>query len=149
MPGSYWLVARDKPGLLIAMMRALTGHAYISFEGNLSRCDFGLLLPINDGLIYGLRRVTPYPCIDFVVLPLEPDTIRPILDQVLPGARVVHDIIHIQIAKHGRREFGAYDNFHPDCIVCGPLIPQSLLDNLQRRGVLRTYMAASENLFDT
>jgi hypothetical protein len=37
MPGSYWLVARDKPGLLIAMMRALTGHAYISFEGKTYR----------------------------------------------------------------------------------------------------------------
>ncbi len=34
MPGSYWLVARDKPGLLIAM---LTGHAYILFEGKTYR----------------------------------------------------------------------------------------------------------------
>lgn len=36
----YWIVARDKPGLLIAMMRALAGNASISFEGDLSRCAF-------------------------------------------------------------------------------------------------------------
>jgi hypothetical protein len=145
MAAGFWLVARDKPGLLIAMMRALAGEAHISFEGDLSRCDFTHLPHTDDGTAVGLPRETPYPQLDFVVLPLEPDTIRPILDQVLPEARVVHDVIHIQIAKRGRREFGAYDNFHPECIVCGPLVPVSLLEDLHHRGVLRAYFPAEED----
>ena len=36
----YWPIARDKPGLLTAMMRALAGEAHISFEGKLDSCPF-------------------------------------------------------------------------------------------------------------
>ena len=36
----YWIVPRDKPGLLVAMMHALAGNTRISFEGDLSRCIF-------------------------------------------------------------------------------------------------------------
>lgn len=35
----FHIVARDKPGLLRAMMRALAGDAYISFEGDLHRIN--------------------------------------------------------------------------------------------------------------
>src|SRR5438552_2787504 len=113
MDQQYWLVARDKPGLLIAMMRALAGDAHISFEGDLSRCRELFDLPgasMQETEV--LRRQTLYPVQDLVVLPLEPDGIRAILDAVLPEGRVVHDIVHVQIETAGRLEFGAYDNFH-------------------------------------
>ena len=49
-------------------------------------------------------------------------------------------VLHIQIAKHGRLAFGAYDNFHPECTVVFDDVPQGLLDELRQRGVLRSYI---------
>ncbi len=36
----YLIDARDKPGLLVAFMKEFEGNARITFEGNLSKCDF-------------------------------------------------------------------------------------------------------------
>lgn len=124
------------------MMRALSGQAYIALEGDLSHCDFTSLPHIAEGTVAGVTRASPCTRLDFVILPLETATIRPILEQVLPKARVVHEIIHIQIVKHGRPVFGAYDNFHPECILCAPDVPVSLLEDLYLRGILRAYFPA-------
>jgi hypothetical protein len=135
----YRLVPRDKAGLLIAMMKALAGHAHISFEGNLLGCEFPPELDQSMEETATLRRGTIFPVEDFVVLPLEPETIRPILDTVLPDSRFMNDVIHVQIEKGGELQFGAYDNFHPDCVGCGPDVPRQLLEQLRLSGVLRSY----------
>jgi hypothetical protein len=135
----YWLVARDKPGLLRAMMRELVGGARISFEGDLARCEFGEQLGPSTEETPALLRHTSYPRQDFVVLPLEPQTVQPILDIVLPDRRYMTDIIHIQIEKTGRLEFGSYDNFHPDCIVCFHGVSPELLNRLQANGVIKSW----------
>lgn len=80
-----WIVARDKPGLLIAMMRVLAGEARISLEGDLSRCRGLYSIPDAHGAeTVVLRRNTVVPIQGFVVPPLEPETIQPILQHVLP-----------------------------------------------------------------
>jgi (2Fe-2S) ferredoxin len=135
----YWLVARDKPGLLIAVMRALAGNAHISFEGDLSHCDFSSVAGASVDETECLRRCTLTPQLDFVVCPLEPETIKQILSEVLPEGRVVHQIIHIQIERDGEIAFGAYDNFHPECIVAWPGVPGVLLEQLKASGVLRSF----------
>jgi hypothetical protein len=84
------------------------------------------------------ERNTVSPVQDFVIVPLEADTIAPILANVLPSGRIVHQIEHIQILKDGDRQFGAYDNFHPECVVCGDAVPFQLLDHLLAIGVLRS-----------
>jgi hypothetical protein len=76
---------------------------------------------------------------EFVVLPLEPGTIHPILAEVLPEGRVVRDIIHVQIERGGRLAFGAYDNFHRECVVCWQAVPRELLEQLRNSGVLRSW----------
>jgi hypothetical protein len=140
----YWVVARDKPGFLIAMMKALVGNAHISFEGDLSRCEFPGEVPKRSTETSVLKRQTSQPVQDFVVLPLEPETIRPILDVVLPDRRFMTDIIHIQIEKDGKIEFGAYDNFHPECIVCFLGVGTNLLDQLKEKGVIRSWTVPHE-----
>ena len=142
--GRYWPIARDKPGLLIAMMKFLAGDAHISFEGNLSRCQFPPELNPTLKETPALVRQTLFPRQDFVVLPLEESTIRPILDVVFPNNRYLRDIAHIQIEKHGEQQFGSYDNFHDDCIVCFLGIPTSLLDDLQQKGVIRSWTVPYE-----
>jgi hypothetical protein len=135
----YRLVPRDKAGLLIAMMKALAGNAHISFEGKLLQCEFPPELDRSTEETATLRRGTIVPVQDFVVLPLEQETIRPILDTVLPNSRFMNDVIHVQIEKGGALQFGAYDYFHPDCVGCGPDVPQQLLEQLRLGGVLRSY----------
>jgi hypothetical protein len=142
----YWLVARDKPGLLIAMMRSLVGNAHISFEGNLSNCGRLAEIPgSTTNETHSLKRATLHPRQDFIVVPLESDTTDRILDQILPDARVIRDIIHIQIPKDGQLAFGSYDNFHPDCISTWSAVPDGLLDTLFKNGVLRSYELATDN----
>jgi hypothetical protein len=135
----FWLVARDKPGLLIHMMRFLAGEARISFEGDLSRCRFPETIPNLAGRDGLLTRSTLEPELDFVILPLEEETIRPLLDVVLPGNRYMQDIIHIQIEKRGELQFGCYDRFHPECIVCFRGVTAKFLDELKRIGILRSW----------
>lgn len=132
----YWLKARDKPGLLMAMMRLLAGEdARISFEGNLSGCGLAELSGASIAETASLRRATTQPELDFVVLPLDGSNARAILECVHRAGRA---IIHIQIEKHGSLQFGAYDNFHPDCIVVGPEVSKSALDELVSKGVLKS-----------
>jgi hypothetical protein len=140
----YHMVARDKPGLLIAMMRALCGTAHISFEGDLSKCRLAEIAGATDQETSVLKRNTLWPRQDFMVVPLEADTIRPIMDRVLPQGRIVHDVDHVQIEKNGKLEFGAYDNFHPECIGAGAAVLETLLQELTSRGVLRSYELVKE-----
>jgi hypothetical protein len=66
-----------------------------------------------------LKRNTTSPIQDFVILPLEPDSVRPII--VAVGGTVPNSILHIQIEKHGMIQFGLYDCFHPEAMFFGPL----------------------------
>jgi hypothetical protein len=141
----YWPVARDKPGLLIAMMRHLAGNAHISFEGDLSHCSFPSSLIPSEEETPALQRNTAYPKQRFIVLPLSPDTVRPILDVVLPSNRYLKDVIHIQIEKAGQLQFGAYDQFHHECIVgFPPGVTPELLNQLQSSGVIRSWLVPHE-----
>lgn len=140
-----WIDPRDKPGLLRAMMRALAGDARISFEGDLSRCVFADNLTASADETEALCRQTVVPKQDFVVLPLELDTVQPILDVVLPGRRYLDDIIHIQIERHGQLQFGSYDNFHRECVVCYAGVETTLLDQLKSSGVIRSWQVAPDD----
>jgi len=141
----YWLVARDKPGLLTHMMRFLAGDARISFEGNLSHCDFPASIPRIIEQQSVLQRQTLFPELDFITFALESDTVRPILDVVLPDRRYMDDIIHIQIEKHRELQFGSYDQFHHECIVCFLGVPTKFLDELEQKGILKSWTKPHEN----
>jgi hypothetical protein len=138
---TYLIDARDKPGLFIAVARALAGGAEVSFEGELSCCDFKRLPKSSSEETVVLRRNTRSPRQDFVVLPLELDTLKSIVDEVLPGGRIVRQIIHVQISKLGYLAFGAYDNFHRDCTVAFDPLLVPRLDALCATGVIRSYSA--------
>jgi len=141
----YWPVARDKPGLLIAMMRHLAGEARISLEGDLSGCSFPSSLSPSGEETPALRRQTTYPRQDFVILPLTVESVRPILDVILPDNRYLDDIIHIQIEKAGQLQFGSYDQFHHECIVgFPPGVTPELLNRLQSSGVIRSWSVPHE-----
>jgi hypothetical protein len=141
----YWPVARDKPGLLTAMVRHLAGDAHISFEGDLRHCSFPSTLNPSEDEAPALRRAILSPKQDFVVLALTSESVRPILDVVLPDNRYLKDIIHIQIEKEGQLQFGSYDNFHRECIVgFPPGVTPELLEQLKSSGVIRSWSVPHE-----
>jgi hypothetical protein len=127
------------------MMRFLAGDARISFEGDLSRCEFPASIPRIAEEESVLQRQTTSPVLDLITLALEPDTLRPILDVVLPANRYMDDIIHIQIEKHRELQFGSYDQFHHDCIVCFLGVPTKFLDELKQTGILRSWTTPHED----
>lgn len=84
------------------------------------------------------------PRLDFAVLPLEERTVRPILNTVLDHNRFETDVIHIKIEKHGKLQFASYDNFSDDAIVCFLGIPPEFLNDLTRKGILRSWTTPHE-----
>lgn len=64
-----------------------------------------------------LKRNTLRPKQDFVIVLLEPSTVEKIIPAI--GGSVPKAILHIQIEKNGVLQFGAYDNFYPECIFFG------------------------------
>ncbi len=85
-----------------------------------------------------LRRNTISPVLDFVVLPLEPGHVA-LFAEILASARAFNrDIIHVQIEKAGRWQFGAYDNFHPICVSWVD-VDAATLDRLKAKGILKSY----------
>jgi len=138
MDTQYRLEARDKPGLLTAVMRLLAGDdARISFEGDLSRCGLDGVPGTSTEETPALKRATLYPRQDFIVLGLTNDSIRTVLARVLATGGIAKRVVHIQIEKQGTLQFGAYDNFHPECIIAGPAIPKKALDDLLSEGILK------------
>jgi hypothetical protein len=144
MDARYSLQARDKPGLLVAVMRLLAGDARISFEGDLSRASTLRSLPGASGEETSvLRRNTAFPVQDFVVVPLDAANLPILITEVSAPGRLTSDVLHVQIEKGEQLQFGAYDNFHPDCIVVSSGVPLAVLEELQRKGVLRSFQEAT------
>lgn len=142
MAKRYWLDVRDKPGLLRLAMSALAGRARMSFEGDLSHCKglFGVPGATSEecGL---LGRNTSHPRLEFVVVPLEANTVASIFKEIEPEGRIARDIVHIQIEEGGSLVLGAYDNFNADGCVVWEATSEAWLSELQAKGILRSYQA--------
>jgi hypothetical protein len=136
----HWPNVRDKPSFLRRLMAELAGGR-MSLEGDLSRCNFPDAVVLAREEMGILRRNTLFPRQDFVVLRLEPETVAPIFKAVM-AAGLVRAIIHIQIERAGVMQLGAYDNFHPECVVTGPDVSAALLSEMHSSGVLRSFQAA-------
>jgi len=139
MERAFWLDPRDKPALLLRMMRELCGDSRIALQGDLSSCDFSEVPGKIDGLVDPFR---PEFGSGGVVLPLFPMTVDQIKRQLFPGGRIVRDIGSIQIEKGGRVEFVAADHFHRECVSVGRAVPEAFLRELVEAGVLRGYKPA-------
>lgn len=140
-PITHWLNVRDKPGLLHRLMREFSG-GQMSLEGDLSNCKFADEMVIAWDEVGLLRRSTLYPRQDFVVLRLAPEYIAAIFKEVM-AAGLSCAIIHVQIEHGSVLQLGAYDNFHPDCVVAGPAVSESLLADLKSKHVLRDFSLAA------
>jgi len=122
-------------------MVELAGNAHISLEGDLSSCRLTDDLVATRDETTILKRNTVAPRQGFVVLRLTPENAGPIFQQVM-AAGLKRAIIHVQIERDGVLELGAYDHFHPECVVTGPGISRTLLEELKNADVLRDFKVA-------
>ena len=82
---TYQLDTRDRPRLLVAMMRALASdESKISFEGELSRTELARIVGVVHEETGVLRKNTLWPKLDFLVLPLTPRSLATIEKAITP-----------------------------------------------------------------
>ena len=135
-PFKFWKVL-DKRRLLLAVMEELAGGAHVSFEGDLRGLTLLSISGAPEEPTAVLKRNTLWPKQDFLVVPLEPSMDQKIIAAI--GGTVPGAIIHIQIEKDGQLQFGAYDNFHPQCIFFGTGVKQAFLESLVAQSIMSPY----------
>jgi hypothetical protein len=134
--GGFWKVL-DKTRLLLALMEELAGNAHVLFEGKLASLKLMNLGGASQEPNDVLRRNTLSPKQDFIIVPLEASMSKNIIAAI--GGTVPSAIIHIQIEKSGVLQFGAYDNFHPECIAFGPAVTPQIMDSLVGQKLIRRF----------
>jgi hypothetical protein len=127
-------LVRNRDAFLTAVMAELAGNAEISFEGAFGNLRLSELPGASNTERATLKRNTLWPKCDFVILPLELSTIRSIISAY--GGTIPRSIVHIQIAKNGKLEFGAYDNFHPHAIAIGEALSDEFIESLAAKKLI-------------
>lgn len=128
------------------MMRELADNdTFVSFEGWLSGTCLQSLPGVTDRETTLLYRCSFQPRLDFLVVPLMRETVRLVWCEVSQPRALTESIIHVQIAQGDRLIFGAYDNFGRDCVVAYEGVPLTLLEDLTRRSVIRSFKEASDD----
>ena len=118
-------------------MEELAGGAHVSFEGDLKGLTLLSIPGVSEEPTAALKRNTLWPKQDFVIVPLEASMGKKIIAAI--GGTVPGAIIHVQIEKDGQLQFGAYDNFHPQCIFFGTGVKETFLESLAAQGIVRPY----------
>jgi hypothetical protein len=129
-----WNAVHNKNHLLRAAMKHLAGDAQISFEGALEALGFFELHGIQAEETAILKRNTVWPRQDFVVASLSPESIQSLIKAL--GGTIPRSVLHIQVPKNGKLEFGAYDNFDPQTLFLGEAFSDELLNDLIAQGIL-------------
>jgi hypothetical protein len=141
----FRLHPKHKPELLFAVMRTLAHEdAKISFEGRLSHAKLAKISGASLNETEVLKRNTTSPRLDFVVLPLTPETV-PEIEKAIVSKVAFKDyagIVHVQIEGHGRLAFVACDHFHEDCVWASEAVPETFLAELVKNRVLYSYVPA-------
>ena len=121
--------------MLLALMEQLEGNAHVSFEGNLRSVRLSSYPGVSFEPTSALKRNTLWPKQDFAVIPLERSSSKEIYAEL--GGVVPKVVLHVQIEKNGLLEFGAYDNFHPECLFFGNAVTCELLESLVSNRILK------------
>ena len=95
---------RDKARFLEAIFTGLAGDARVSFEGSLGNTRLMSLDGATEDETAALKRNTTRPVQDFVIVPLEADRIDDMLRAI--GMTIPRTILHFQVEKAGKLEFG-------------------------------------------
>jgi hypothetical protein len=141
--GYRWLPARrlSKVALLQRLVEMVRRDGLLTLEGDLSRCHAEL--NVFCGSVW---YQSPWFFEEFdnrshfrrVSLLIDPSTLDQITRVILPRIGIVKNVVHIIVSQRGAELVGAFDNFHPECLVAGPdALP--LLESLHAEHLIRSY----------
>jgi hypothetical protein len=140
------LNTRNKAALLDAMMQSFaSANSCVSFEGHLYNTTLTEIAGASQSESSVLKRATTWPKLDFIILPLNNETISAIKKAI--ASRVgfgENGIVHVQIQKDEELAFAAYDGFHDDTVVLFSRSADHLLEPLVTSGVLWSYKRVSK-----
>ena len=144
MPEYRRLEVRDCQGTLWAFYRQYEGQAVASFEGDLSNLKLQELRGASTQEAGPLRRQTIEPELDFVVVPINEETVRALKSRLSSHGVLGREgaVIHTQLAVAEELVLVACDNFHHECTVASMAVPEPFLKQLLSHGLLRAYSDA-------
>ena len=140
MTQCFWIKARDKLGLLSALMHILCGdETRLILEGKLEEFNFGNIESYAVGDDYKCDMGN-----SVLSLKLTEDNIKQILNQIQPDGKYVKAISHIQIKVKDDVQVLIGDNFHNQCISVGPLVKEEYLVELANKHIISSYETDAE-----
>ena len=141
MPQYRRLEVRDCQGTLWAFYGEYEGQSVASFEGDLADLKLEELPGALSQETNALRRQTIEPQLDFITVPINPDTVRDLKRRLATHGVLGRDgrVIHTQLAVGDDLLFIACDNFHDECTVASTTVPEQFLKVMQGHGLLRAY----------
>ena len=144
MPRYRRLEVRNCQGTLWAFYRKYEGQAVASFEGDLSGLKLDELSGASPQETSSLRRQTIEPELDFITVPINPETVRELKKRLASHGVLGRDgaVIHTQLAAGDDLLLIACDNFHDECTVASVSVPEPFLKELRSNGLLRAYSDA-------
>jgi hypothetical protein len=141
MPNFRSVQVRDCQGTLWAFYHRYEGQATASFEGDLSGLKLHEVNGASTTETDFLCRQTLAPELDFVTVPINHESIRQLKMRLSSNGVLGSSgsINHTQLEVGGKLLFVACDNFHDECTVVSPEVPEAFLKELQDRGLLCAY----------
>jgi hypothetical protein len=127
---------RNKSRFLEAVLTELAGDARVSFEGSLENTRLMGLDGATTNETAALKRNTTWPVQDFVIVPLGADRIDGILRAI--GMTISRTILHIQVERAGKLEFGLYDNPSSGMPFLGSAFSAEFVKGLESLGIVET-----------
>jgi hypothetical protein len=113
---------KDNPGLLLAAMRTFENSGHISFK----------ISPLQDLPLTSENIDTTWKRIAWE---RDDDFGIPENERLMQPS----NFVHVEISVDGRCVFGAWDNFHEECVIATDEFPLEVLDRLVADGIIRSY----------
>jgi len=138
---AYWLDTKDRHGLFGALARELVGNAHMSIMGRIKGLNLEDIPGAAKAETAVLRHQTLFsiPREDFIVLPVEPETVEIILARIPAECWNEFRITHVQIEKDGKLEFSGCDYFDVNSTWVGDAVSENLLAGLVSNGILNRF----------
>jgi len=139
----WWLDTRDRPAVLWAFLEHFAADSVLVLKGTFADLPLLELPGAQTRRRAPGTKQTSWPELDVIELPLSQSSIQA-LKKILSGPHVFSDpgvLMEAELIHGGVRVFLAGDSFHRECVSAMSPTPESLLQSLVEKGVIRSYVA--------
>jgi hypothetical protein len=121
----------------------IEGDAFMSMEGDLSRCSLEEFEGFGAEPIPPLKKITLAASgrHDFAVISINEANKKRLIESLLPRIGIRANVWHIEIARNGIKIFGSYDNFHPECVWLDQSLGEEMVKTMLNEKVILGFEA--------